>query len=38
LGLPPPSGQALLDRYRQVTDEVRAIYTKVVERLQDKGG
>ncbi len=37
LGLSPPSGQALLDRYRQVTDEVRAIYTKVVERLQGKG-
>ena len=38
LGLSPPSGPALLDRYRQVTDEVRAIYTKVVERLQGKGG
>ena len=37
LGLSPPSGQALLDRYRQVTDEVRAIYTKVVRRLQGKG-
>ena len=34
LGLSSPAGQALLNRYRQVTDGVRAIYTEVVQRLQ----
>ncbi len=33
LGLSHPAGKALLDHYRQVTDEVRATYMKVMQRL-----
>ena len=33
LGLSRPAGEALLSRYREVTDEVRATYMKVMQRL-----
>jgi glutamate-ammonia-ligase adenylyltransferase len=34
LGLPPPAGEHLLRRYREVTGEVRGIYKRVLRRLE----
>ncbi len=34
LGLPPPAGDHLLKRYREVTTEVRGIYSRVLQRLE----